>query len=290
MLLNEESKNEVSKIVFLDVNAAFRKRNADRISYLWGSSHDFDDFVERASKNAKDRYSGYDYERIRRRVYDGSFETGYYMFVTEIMNAWSEEAVMRFAEVLRACGAKFVLSSPFRDCFGRGAIASLFSYFPIDDVFLDMTVTPDPLFRRQVMRRTDEGPAPADYLPRYRRMMRELWHRIDEEAGGGVCHRAVEIREYLDRHRELSSYAVIDAHPAMAGIPADRQLSCADVFSEEDAVRLRTLLDAPAEIPRLPERCRGPELDLFRETCVLSLYRRWRDPAISGMRHGDRED
>ncbi len=261
-------------IVFLDVSAAFRKRKAECISYLWGGSGDFENFVKRASKNAKDSDTRYDYERIRRRVYDGSFETGYYKFVTEIMNAWSETAVMRFAEVLRACDAKFVLSSPFRDCFGRGAIASLLSYFPIDDVFLDMTASPDPLFRRQVMRRTDEGPAPADYLPRYRRMMRELWLRIDGEASGGVCHRAVEIREYLDRHPEITSYVAIDDQNLSLSLDG-HFVSTSNLIESDHLEKILDVLSRRDGPYSLPKACLTENVERMRREALPLEEEEW---------------
>lgn len=276
-----EKMESVSKVVFLDVSAAFRRRDARPTAYLWGNSSDFDDFAEQVKKNSPDHRNVSDL--IRQWAGEKKNELGYYEFIKEVIHAWSEAAVSRFAQALHSCGARFVLTSSLRARFGRDAMATLFSYHGISDLFGDMTATPEPLFSRLVTCRSDEGAVPSDYLPRYRRMMREIWHRLDEESGGGVCHRAVEIREYLDRHPEIASYVVIDSHHAMAGLPQDRQLTCADAFSEADAVRVRDLLGERAEIPRLPESCRGPELDLFRETCILGLYRRWRDPAVSGL-------
>lgn len=136
----------------------------------------------------------------------------------EVIHAWSEGAVARFAQALRACVARFVLTSSLRARFGRDVTTTLFSYHGIADLFCDITATPEPLFSRLVMRRSDEGPVPSDYLPRYRRMMREIWLRLDEEADGGVCHRIVEIREYLDRHPEVTSYVAIDVQDLTCGL------------------------------------------------------------------------
>lgn len=280
-MAEKEKEASVSKVVFLDVSAAFRKRDARPIAYLWGNSSDFDDFAEQVKKNAPDHRDVSDL--IRQWAGEKENELGYYGFIKEVIHAWSADAVARFAQALRACGARFVLTSSLRARFGHDATSTLFSYHGIADLFGDMTATPEPLFSRLVTRRSDEGSVPSDYLPRYRRVMREIWLRLDEEAGGGVCHRAAEIREYLDRHPEIESYVVIDSHPAMAGLPQDRQLTCADAFSEADAVRLQSLLGERVEMPRLPTGCRGPGLDLFRETCILGLYRRWRDPAVSGL-------
>ena len=270
-----KEKKQYSRIVFLDSNAAFCPPETDR----WGMGCKLEELTVSLDKRPRDwSRETYFYHTMVRKV------PGYWEELDLVANYWSKEATRGFAEVLERHDAGFVLSSEIREAMGRGALASLFALHDLDLRFADMTVSPSPLFSDAISRVVGEGAADRSLLELYTRTMRLLWSKL---AGSGmgvrrIDHRTVEILEYLDRHPEIESFAVVDDRDLSVGIGIDRMVFCDNVLDESRLSKLDAALQSSQAVPRLPPCCRTDELRRFREECVPVLYRRWRDPAYSG--------
>jgi hypothetical protein len=274
-----QSEPPVSKIVFLDADAAFRTSPVS----VYGNHGDIwaaQKFFERAKNDHSFRYP---YLSISEAVSSSCLEQDFRSRFGVVMSEWDGDAVARLSEVLREQNAKFVLTSSLRECMGRDAIAALFSYHGLDERFHDITPTPAPLFLQRFDRSLVEGASPHGYLKRYVQTMHDLWIKVNEATGGVVRHRALEILEYLDRHPEITSFTVVDGDDLSLGIGKKCMVKCNGPFSPRDATRLSKCLADASEVPRLPATCRTPALDLFRSSCIPCLYRRWCDPMASGM-------
>lgn len=273
-----KEKKQYSRIVFLDSHAAFSPPG----TYSWGWSSDLKNLVASLDKRPPDwRRETYYYNTMLENV------RGYAEEFERASRCWSKEATRGFAEVLEKHDAGFVLSSEIREKMGRGALASLFALHDLDMRFVDMTITSSPLFSDRISRVLVEGAADRSLLELYTRTMRSLWSGLDGDGAGArrIDHRTVEILEYLDRHPEIESFAVVDDRDLSVGIGNDRMVVCDNVLDEDRLGRLDAALQSRQTVPRLPLCCRTDELRLFRETCVPVLYRRWRDPAYSGRTH-----
>ena len=271
-----KERKQYSRIVFLDSHAAFLPPGTN----VWGWSSALEELVASLDKRPHDwRRETYYYHTMIENV------RGYAKELERVSRYWSKEATMGFAEVLEKHDAGFVLSSEMREKMGRGALASLFALHDLDMRFVDMTITPYPLFSDRISRMVVEGAADRSLLELYTRTMRSLWYGLDGDGAGArrIDHRAVEILEYLDRHPEIESFAVVDDRDLSVGIGNDRMVPCDNALDEGRLARLDAALQSRQAVPRLPSNCRTDELRLFRETCVPVLYRRWRDPAYSGQ-------
>ena len=270
-----KEKKQYSRIVFLDSHAAFFPPGTN----LWGWSSELEKLAASFDKRPRDwRRETYYYDRMVRSV------RGYAEEFDRVSRYWSKEATRGFAEVLEKHDAGFVLSSEIREKMGRGALASLFALHDLDMRFVDMTVSPSPLFSDRISRVVVEGAADRSLLELYTRTMGSLWSGLDGSGEGArrIDHRTVEILEYLDRHSEIESFAVVDDRDLSVGIGNDRMVICDNVLDESRLGKLDAALQSRQAVPRLPSRCRTDELRRFREECVPVLYRRWRDPAYSG--------
>ena len=270
-----KEKKKYSRIVFLDANAAFSPPETDS----WSLGCDLEELAASLDKRPRDwSRETYCYREMLREA------PGYWEELDRVANHWSKDATRGFAEVLEKHDAGFVLSSEIRETMGRGALASLFALHDLDLRFADMTVSPSPLFSDALSRKVVEGTADRSLLELYTRTMRSLWSNLSEDGDGvrRIDHRTVEILEYLDRHPEIESFAVVDDRDLSAGIGNDRMVPCDNVLDEGRLGRLDAALQSRQAVPRLPPCCRTDELRRFRETCVPVLYRRWRDPAYSG--------
>lgn len=270
-----KEKKQYSRIVFLDSNAAFSPPETDR----WSMGCHMEELMASLDKRPHDwRRETYYYHKMVEEV------PGYWKELDRVANDWSKEAARGFAEVLEKHDAGFVLSSEMRETMGRGALASLFAVHDLDLRFADMTVSPYPLFSDRISRVAVEGAADRSLLELYTCTMGSLWSKLAEDCEGvrRIDHRTVEILEYLDRHPEIESFAVIDDRDLSVGIGNDRMVLCDNVLDEGRLARLDAALQSRQAVPRLPSCCRTDELRRFREECVPVLYRRWRDPAYSG--------
>lgn len=269
-------RKQFSRIVFLDPQAAFGLPELP-----WWTCHSRRDEHEIATE-------------LDKRPRDWTREEYYYVPLLKVpgyckefdiaANRWDAAATKGFAEILEKHDAGFVLSSEIRERLGRRAIASLFALHDLDLRFVDMTVTPAPLFLDGMARKLIDGAADRSLLELYTRTMRSLWDCLSGDGTGvrRIDHRAVEIIEYLDRHPEIESFAVVDDRDLSIGLGADRMVVCDEVLDEARLRKLDAALQNRQSIPRLPPGCRTDEFQRFRSECVPALYRRWRDPEFSG--------
>lgn len=270
------NKKQYSRIVFLDSNAAFTPPGTE----ICGCGNDLYELAESLNKRPRDwSRERYCYQAMMKRV------QGYWEKLELVANYWSEEATKGFAAVLEKHDAGFVLSSEVRETMGRGALASLFALHDLDMRFVDMTVSPSPLFSDSISRTVVEGGADRALLELYTRTMGSLWSKLagDSKDVRRIDHRTVEILEYLDRHPEIESFAVVDDRDLSIGIGDERMVLCDKTLDEGRLRKLDAALQSRQTVPRLPSGCRTDELRRFREGCVPALYRRWRDPAYSGQ-------
>lgn len=274
----KRERKQFRRIVFLDPQAAFGLPELP-----WWSCHSRRDEYELATeldKRPRDwTREEYYYVPLIEKV------PGYRQVFDAAANRWDAAAVKGFAEILEKHDAGFVLSSEVRETLGRRAIASLFALHDLDLRFVDMTVTPAPLFLDGMARKLIEGAADRSLLELYTRTMKSLWDGLSGDGTGvrRIDHRAVEIIEYLDRHPEIESFAVVDDRDLSIGLGADRMVVCDGVLDEVRLRKLDAALQKQQGVPRLPASCRTDELQCFRAECVPALYRRWRDPEFCGI-------
>lgn len=275
------------KVVFLDETAAFNSISRDERRRWWGSGAEeatVKDVAENAFRKRSEfgeglKLSKYDFlgiaERDRRLMHD----------MATIWSQWNPDAVERLKNVLDESDAGIVLTSPMRETYCRMQIQAFFLRYDLDGRVFDMTPSPNPLIDPRAPVNHSESVLGSDRerFAVYASAMRSIWQALRAEARRDVQHRTAEIREYLDRHLEIESFAVVDGMDLSAGLPRGRLVRIGTILNNADTKKLRSILAKPCQAPRLPDAAKGGDFDAFRGDVLPVVYRRWRDPVYAGL-------
>ncbi|MGM9758874.1 MAG: HAD domain-containing protein [Parabacteroides sp.] len=197
--------------------------------------------------------------------------------ILAVMFDWDEEAVSFLRNILDTTGAKIVLSTDWR-YKGVSMMKALLSIHDLDQYYADSTyfvedydiVYGDPDYEKRSKRANENR-------EEYREMRYHLAKAFDkayppyDKANGWkkvrVDERAIEIREYLDRHPEITSYVALDDRDLRYGLD-DHAVVTRGVLLEEKAKECVEILNREDGPFALPEVCRIPELQAWREKWV----------------------
>ena len=237
------------KILFLDIDGVIQIFTQYR----------FDHTVEEVHALCREltaRFGGeFDYDAWAGREGSNPFWT-----VAAVQWDWNEDAVRELKRVLDATGAKIVLSSSWRD-FGFEAMKALFRIWGLDSYYFDDTVKEYFWDWRQL---NGDGAKKA------------VLKRCEECLPGDdfLDMRAMEIREWLDRHPEVTAYAAVDDMHLMRGLEGHFVHSRRGLKAEVADALIAALEKEDGPYP-LPAEIRSmPELEVIRKAQAAYLAAR----------------
>ena len=210
--------------------------------------------------------------------------------VAAVYYDWHPEAVARLKSLLEEFDAKIVLSSDWRDDRSRECMSALFYLHGLDDYFYDITATYYQIPRSFNFYR---GRALNLYEQEKMNWLRDFYvdadHTMDVKFGeylrglkiidekGYFNGRVSEIREYLDRHREITSYVAVDDRDLSKGLDGHFVMTD-DWIEEKDYAKMREVLGKEDGPYPLPLDCVTPQLELSRCLCLPIIYENFNDP------------
>lgn len=275
------------KVVFLDETSAFNPISRDERRSWWRSGA-AEAAVKEVSENVFKKRSEFG-EGLKLSKYDFlaiAERRGHLMYaMTDVWSQWNFDAVERLKKVLDEADAGIVLTSPMRETYCRMQIQAFFVRYDLDGRVFDMTPSPNPLIDPRAPVKHSESVLGNDRerFAVYASAMRSVWQALRAEARRDVQHRTAEIREYLDRHQEIESFAVVDGMDLSAGLPRGRQVRVDKILDGAGARKIRSILAKPCQAPQLPDAAKGGDFDAFRNDVLPVVYRRWRDPVYAGL-------
>ena len=87
-----------------------------------------------------------------------------------------------------------------------------------------------------------------------------------------VDERAIEIREYLDRHPEITSYITIDDRDLVYGLDGHAIVTDHDIMDQIDYYTGMDILAKEDGPFPLPESCKTPELEAWRKKRISGIF------------------
>lgn len=153
------------------------------------------------------------------------------MDLAAVFYDWDSDAVERLRYALDVLDARIVLSSNWREFHGFKAMSALFAIHGLDGYLCDGTETPNRLRRCQDVR-WDTPNEVREAVDQRKTLVREVSWKARKDIQKGlsdayskpgdkppyIASRTVEIREYLDRHPEITSYVAIDDQDLTCGL------------------------------------------------------------------------
>lgn len=194
--------------------------------------------------------------------------------ITATMFDWDPNAINRLHHILETTGAKIILSSDWRNK-GMSMMRALLSIHNLDGYLYDS------LYHIDDYNILLEGPdadermrqaniAHNEYMDMVFKLLdafRKVYPSYEEPKRlwpVSVDERTTEIREYLDRHQEITSYVAIDDRDLRLGLDGHAVTTLARL-REAEAQKCIEILQKEDGPYRLPEGCNIPELQVWRE-------------------------
>lgn len=195
--------------------------------------------------------------------------------IAAVMFDWDQPSVERLRNVLDTTGAKIVLSTDWR-YKGEPMMKALLSLHGLDKYYYDSTYYVKdyylPLDAPDYERRSEVA---EENRMEYRMLLRHLQSAFDKVYppvqepdswyAKHVDSRAVEIREYLDRHPEITAYVTIDDRDLCYGLDGHAVVTRHDQLTEEEDQACIEILSKEDGPYALSDACRTEELLAWRE-------------------------
>lgn len=186
------------KALFLDIDGVIQ------LGTDYRHDHSVEEIEALCERLTKEMNNGFDY-----RKWAGDTSSNPFWTVAAVYWDWDKDAIGELKRVLDTTGAKIVLSSSWRS-FGHEAMTALFRIHGLDGYYWEDTEGSEGAGTRNgvsVARGQEDC---------YRDML--TWFRDNYKKAGYVWDRAIEIREFLDRHPEVTAYAAVDDMDIGAGL------------------------------------------------------------------------
>ncbi len=257
------------KVIFLDIDGVLQPG-----SY----QHRFDHMAEvsdLAKKLNTELDNGFDYYQLvgGDKEYDNRQQVNKYD-IAAVYWDWHPEAVKLLHEVIDKTGAKIVLSTDWRgrgleemrgliDIKGFGKYLYGATYFAAKPY----SSTDGKLFTWEEMNKQDNEW--REITDNIRTGLNKIYPPIDYGFWTRtVDYRAAEIREYLDRHPEVTSYVAVDDMYLEVGLNGHFVHSDKGYIRREHADKMIEILGQEDGPYPLPEELRTEELEAWREKRV----------------------
>lgn len=255
------------KALFLDIDGVIQA------SYDQERFEHVKEFVELSKRLTKELDNGYDYYKYGGDPdKDGRLPAAQYD-VAAVYYDWRPEIVERLRRILDTTGAKIVLSSDWRekglhnmrgllDIHGLGKY--LYDKAPFcvpywKDFMKD--IYPEKVAYRMYSETTDVRWQLRDNLEKLYPNKSDGFHGFDE--------RTAEIREFLDRHREITAFAAVDDRDLLRGLEG-HFVQTWPLISEEQAQQVIQMLGIEDGPYPLPPEVLTPELEQWRKKMVYN--------------------
>lgn len=214
--------------------------------------------------------NGFDYvayiEEYRSNAYD----------VAAVYYDWDKPSVERLRHILDSTGARIVLSSDWREG-GMERMRGMLGIHHLDTYLADATYFVS-RYERHLADDTTLGDEKWDaWVPVVRGLRDKMYQMYPPEKSGwvwkSVDERAAEIREYLDRHLEITSFVSLDDRNLEKGLLGhfvwtNNHISEKDM---ENCIRLLNLDDGPFP---LDASLKSEELQAWREKYAYPYFPR----------------
>ena len=223
------------KVLFLDIDGVIQLHTQRRFD------HSKEEIYALCRNLTKKFHGVFDYS-----AWVGDSEGNPFWTVAAVQWDWNPETIKELGRVLGTTGAKIVLSSSWRDN-GNEAMKALFRIWGLGSYYLDSTLPEYFWDSRDNASRT--------LSKRYRELMNP--ERF-------VNPRSFEILEWLDRHPEVTSYAIIDDIYDIVG-HGNHFVCSSRGLKKNEADKLIAALQIKDGPYSLPEEIRSmPELEIVR--------------------------
>lgn len=258
--------NNLMKVIFLDIDGVLQPLSSEkRFRHM--------EELECRCAELEKAHPPYRYSDIAHNGCGGNFD------IAAVCHDWNPAAVERLRRLLNTTGARIVISSDWREK-GIEAMRALMAIHELDTYVDDTTLYTSSYlhdylkpFAPACCKESEAGETCHHaLLPRDKaicEMFTYLSEIIKEDynalpGAGGIFfhrHRATEIREYLDRHPEITAYAVIDDLFVGNGM-YDHLVQTQNFISLEDYAQGLDILkneDGPYPLPAATDRIRLAE-------------------------------
>lgn len=153
------------------------------------------------------------------------------MDLAAVFYDWDPDAVERLRYALDVLDARIVLSSNWREFHGFKSMSALFAIHGLDGYLCDGTASHERLRRCKTVR-WDTPDEVREAVNQKQSLVREVSCKAKKDIQDGlraaylksggessyIAYRTAEIREYLDRHPEVTSYVAIDDQDLTCGL------------------------------------------------------------------------
>lgn len=204
----------------------------------------------------------FDYEAYIENSYSNMCDIGAVYF------DWDKPSIERLRRILEATGARIILSSDWREG-GLKRMKGFLAIYNLDSYLDDATYCildeqrrgPD---YKAVSERIDAWRNIIDMIYKY---LRERYPADPNKWFDGVDYRVVEIREYLDRHPEITAFVALDDRNLEKGLDG-HFVHTKNYISEEDVERCIEILNREDGPFPLDESLHTKELEEWRKKYV----------------------
>ncbi len=194
--------------------------------------------------------------------------------IVATMFDWDEASVARLHNIIDQTGARIILSTDWRNK-GMSMMKALLSLHNLDSYLYDSlyhvedycVLLEGPDADERMRKANDDYNEYTTLLFKMLSAFRKVYPSYEEPKRlwpVSVNERTVEIREYLDRHPEITSYVAIDDRDLRLGLEGHAVVTLSRIReeNEQDCLNILKKEDGPYH---LPEECKIPELYEWRE-------------------------
>lgn len=242
------------KALFLDIDGVLQPHGQqDRFRHL-------EEIPALCTRLNHELQNGFDYEAYIANSYSHLCDIG------AVYYDWNPGAVERLHRILDTTGARIVLSTDWRE-EGLERMRGLLAIHHLDGYLEDSTFyvpNPTPTIDWEEREKILKAWKPiGDSLLEG---LRKLYPKTsDDWFAPFVDWRTMEIREYLDRHPEITAYVAVDDRNLELGLDG-HFVQTSNYLTEEHVQQCLEILDRNDGPYPLPQELKTPELEEWRKT------------------------